>query len=140
MTRRTNPRNRGPSTPSRPFTLVVCRAGCDAPQAAAVLERLRDAVRSCPHGVLVTTGCLGGILQCDALTPHRSSVRGIFAVVQPCDTRRRPTGRPTRLGPLTDHTDATAVSRWLRAGLPDDGSLPRRLLASPPARAVAGLN
>ncbi|MDF3289840.1 hypothetical protein [Streptomyces silvisoli] len=64
----------------------------------------------------------------------------IFAVVQPCDTRRRPTGTPTRLGPLTDPADATAVSRWLHAGPPDDGSLPRRLLASPPARAVAGLN
>lgn len=140
MARRANSRNGATRSRSRPFTLAVCRTGCDGTQAAAVMEHLRQAVRSCPHGVLITTGCLRGILRCDAHGPYRSSVRGLFALVQPCDSRRRPNGRPTRVGPLADVADATVVSGWLRAGLPDDGSLPERLLAAPSPQAVAHLN
>ena len=124
----------------RPFTLVVCRAGCDGPAASAVMDSLRDAVRTAPHGVLVATARLRGVLRCDASGPYGSAARGLFAVVQPCDTDRRPCGMPIRLGPVTGPADAAAVGAWLRAGIPDDDTLPQRLRAAPPPRAVAHLN
>ncbi|WP_249416852.1 hypothetical protein [Streptomyces sp. TS71-3] len=44
------------------------------------------------------------------------------------------------LGPLVGTADAEAVAAWLRAGMPDDGTLPARLRAAPPPRHVAHLN
>lgn len=126
--------------PNRPFTLVVCGAGCHGPSSSAVMAHLREAVRGCPHGVLVTTGCLATVLHCDTEGPYGAGVRGPFAVVQPCDTRRNPVAAPTRLGPITCPDDASAIGAWLRAGLPDDGSLPAPLRATPPLRSVAPLN
>ncbi len=125
---------------SRPFTLIVCRAGCDGPAGASVMEPLRDAVRTTFHGILVATACHHDVLRCDAFGPYGSGARGLFAVAQPCTTDRRPCGLPTRLGPITGPDDAAAVAAWLRAGLPDDGTLPKRLRAAPPPRAVARLN
>ncbi|WP_031479734.1 hypothetical protein [Streptomyces bicolor] len=115
----------------RPFTLVVC-AGCDDAD-EEVMDGLRRAVRSCRHGIMVSTGCLEWFLHC-------RRQRGVHAAVQPCAADRRPTGAVVRLGPLRTEADAAAVGAWLRAGMPDDGTLPDRLRAAPAPRQVARLN
>ncbi|MGW0825123.1 hypothetical protein [Streptomyces sp. NPDC002845] len=129
----------------RPFTLVVC-TGCEDGEGGGdeggdgqggdgrVLDVLRQAVRGCPHGVLISVGCLGRFLHC-------RPGRGLYAAVQPCAADRRPDGTVVRLGPITDGADAEAVGAWLRAGLPDDGTLlPGHLRAAPAPRHVAHLN
>ncbi|MFC8520359.1 hypothetical protein [Streptomyces sp. NPDC057257] len=83
----------------------------------------------CPHGVMVSTGSLEKVLHC-------RSERGVHAAVQACGTDRRPVGGVVRLGPLA----AEAVGAWLRAGMPDDGTLPDELRADPSPRRVAHLN
>lgn len=116
---------------SRPFTLVVCAScHCDT---SSLTDVLRRAVRGCPHGVMVSTGCLQKVLHC-------RSDRGLHAAVQPCTADRRPTGAVVRLGPLVTAADAEAVGAWLRAGMPDDGTLPARLRAAPAPRHVAHFN
>ncbi|MGW3001013.1 hypothetical protein [Streptomyces sp. NPDC001155] len=60
--------------------------------------------------------------------------------MQPCGADRRPGGVVVRLGPLVTEADAEVVGAWLRAGMPDDGSLPDRLRAEPAPRQVAHLN
>lgn len=115
----------------RPFTLVVC-ASCDS-AAEEVRDALRRVVRGCRHGVMVSTGCLERVLHCRRR-------RGVYAAVQPCGADRRPTGAVVRLGPLVTEADAEAVGAWLRAGMPDDGTLHERMRAVPAPRQVAGLN
>ncbi|MFJ1535429.1 hypothetical protein ACIOFV_44865 [Streptomyces mirabilis] len=121
---------RGPR--ARPFTLVVCGA-CDAAATGRVRDALRRVVRGCPHAVMVSTGCLEKVLHC-------RSGRGVYAAVQPCAVDRRPTGAIVRLGPLVTEADAEEVGSWLRAGMPDDGTLPDRLRAAPAPRRMAHLN
>ncbi|MEU6497818.1 hypothetical protein ABZ890_47105 [Streptomyces sp. NPDC046984] len=116
---------------ARPFTLVVC-VSCQS-ATDQVLDELRRAVRDCPHGVLISTGCLRKVLDC-------AGRRGLHAVVQPCTADRSPAGAAVRLGPLTTEADAAAVGAWLRAGMPDDGTLPIRLRAAPGPQHVAHLN
>lgn len=115
----------------RPFTLVVC-AACDVAD-EEVMDGLRRAVRSCRQGIMVSTGCLERFLHC---RPRR----GVHAAVQPCAADRRPTGAVVRLGPLRTEAEAAAVGAWLRAGMPDDGTLADRLRAAPAPRQVARLN
>jgi hypothetical protein len=121
---------RGPE--GRPFTLVVC-GSCDAAVTGRVMDGLRRVVRGCPHGVMVSTGCLEKVLHCRGHS-------GVHAAVQPCSVDRRPTGAVVRLGPLTAEVDVEAVAAWLRDGMPDDGTLPDRLRAAPSPRRVAHLN
>jgi hypothetical protein len=116
----------------RPFTLVVC-GSCHAAATGRVMDGLRRAVRGCPHGVMVSTGCLAQVLHC-------RSGRGLYAAVQACGVDRRPAGAVVRLGPLATEADAEAVGQWLRAGMPDDGTLPDRLRAAPAPRKAAQLN
>ncbi|MFG2471611.1 hypothetical protein ACGFXB_40065 [Streptomyces canus] len=97
------------------------------------MDTLRHTVRGCSHGVMVTTGCLAKVLRC-------RSGRGLYAAVQPCGVDRRPAGAVVRLGPLATEADAEAVGAWLRAGMPDDGTLPDRLRAAPAPRQAAHLN
>ncbi|MFF3511704.1 hypothetical protein [Streptomyces sp. NPDC002573] len=97
------------------------------------MNGLRHAVRECPHAVMVSTGCLGKVLHCQG-------GRGLQGAVQPCGIDRRPTGMVVRLGPLVTEADAEAVGAWLRAGMPDDGTLPDRLRAAPAPQQVAHLN
>ncbi|MFJ7071629.1 hypothetical protein [Streptomyces sp. NPDC098781] len=120
---------RGPR--SRPFTLVVCGTCRGADE--RVRDGLRSAVRACPHGVMVSAGCLGKVLRC-------RGARGVHAAVQPCAVDRGPTGAVVRLGPLLNEADAEMVGAWLRAGMPDDGTLPERLRAAPAPRQVTHLN
>ena len=65
---------------------------------------------------------------------------GLHVAVQPCGVDRRPSGAVVRLGPLVTEADAEAVEVWLRAGMPDDGTLPDRLRAAPAPQQVAHLN
>ncbi|MET9972231.1 hypothetical protein ABZZ80_41685 [Streptomyces sp. NPDC006356] len=115
----------------RPFTLVVC-ASCDAAD-EEVMDGLRRAVRSCRQGIMVSTGCLERLLHC-----RRRG--GVHAAVQPCAADRRPTGAVVRLGPIVTKAEAAVVGAWLRAGMPDDGTLPDTLRAAPAPRQVAHLN
>ncbi|NUR04076.1 MAG: hypothetical protein HOY79_48500 [Streptomyces sp.] len=116
----------------RAFTLVVCGA-CHAAATGQVMDGLRRAVRGCRHGVMVSTGCLEKVLHC-------RGGGGVHAAVQPCGTDRRPAGIVVRLGPLATEADAEAVGAWLRAGMPDDGTLADCLRADPSPRRVAHLN
>lgn len=115
----------------RPFTLVVC-ASCEA-ATEQVTDGLRQAVRDSAHGVMISTGCLRKIVHC-------ADRRGVHAAVQPCTADRRPAGAVVCLGPLVTAADAEAVGAWLRAGMPDDGTLPDRLRAVPAPQRVAHLN
>jgi hypothetical protein len=115
-----------------PFTLVVC-GSCRGAATGQVMEGLRRTVRGCSHGVMVSTGCLEKVLHC-------RSGRGPYAAVQPCGVDRRPTRTVVRLGPLVTEADVEAVGAWLRAGMPDDGTLPDRLRAAPAPRRVAHLD
>jgi hypothetical protein len=121
-----------PRRQNRPFTLVVCTT-CRDTADGKVIDGLRQVVRGCPHGVMVVTGCLDKLLHC-------RPGRGLYAAVQPCAVDRGPTGAVVRLGPLATEADAEAVGAWLRAGMPDDGTLPERLRAAPAPRHVAHLN
>ncbi|WP_368396604.1 hypothetical protein [Streptomyces sclerotialus] len=73
---------------------------------------------------MVVTTCLGRVLDCDA-------ARGLHAVVQPCAADRSATGPAVLLGPLATEADAEAVGVWLRAGMPDDGTLRIGLRVAP---------
>ncbi|MEU8029616.1 hypothetical protein AB0C13_13435 [Streptomyces sp. NPDC049099] len=121
-----------PDPRGRPFTLVVCAACRDAAN-EHVMDVLRRAVRACPHGVMVSTGCLDQFMHC-------RTGRGVYAAVQPCVADRRPTGAVVRLGPLASRADAEAVAAWLHAGMPADAGLPESLRAAPAPRQVAHLN
>jgi len=115
----------------RPFTLVVC-ASCEA-ATDQVIDELRRAVRDSPHGVMISTGCRQKFFDC-------AGRRGLHVAVQPCTADRSRAGAVVRLGPLVTVADAAAVGAWLRAGMPDDGTLPDRLLAAPAPQRVAHLN
>jgi hypothetical protein len=121
-----------PGVPGRPFALVAC-TNCPSHVGEPVRDRLREAVRTCPHAILVATGCLGALLRC-------TRGAGLYAAVQPCANDRTPTGPVTRLGPIATEADAELVGAWLLAGMPDDGTLPHRLRAAPAPRHVAHLN
>ncbi|MEV7383586.1 hypothetical protein [Streptomyces lydicus] len=107
----------------RPFTLVVCTS-CRHAAGEQAMDVLRRAVRACPRGVMISTGCLYRLLDCRA-------GRGLYAAVQPCRVDRRPTGAAVRLAPIATQADADTVAAWLQAGMPADGSLPESLGAAP---------
>ncbi|MGN5380789.1 hypothetical protein ACQ4WX_37790 [Streptomyces lasalocidi] len=117
--------------PGHPFTLVVC-ASCEA-GTDEVMDELRRVVRDSPHAVLISTGCLRKVLDC-------AGWRGLNAAVQPCTADRSPTGVAVHLGPLVTVADAAAAGVWLRAGMPDDGTLPGRLRSAASPQHVAHLN
>ncbi|WP_234357123.1 hypothetical protein [Streptomyces sp. NBRC 110028] len=99
-----------------------------------MMESLRKAVQSSSHGVLVSTGCLGKILDCRR--PHH----GLYAAVQQCAVDRKPSGPVVRVGPIVTVADADALGTWLRRGMPDDGAQPDRLRAAPAPSHVAHLD
>jgi len=101
----------GRRSTSDPFTVAICGSCAPAP-AAQLLQMLRASIRRCPHGMLVTTGCLLGHLTCAG----RPSREGVMLVLQPCSTRRIPTGPAQWVGPVNDTVDARAVCDWLEQG------------------------
>ncbi|MFE9687296.1 hypothetical protein [Streptomyces sp. NPDC006285] len=117
---------------SRPSTLVVCGA-CGNAGLEDVMTTLRQAVRACPHGVMVSTACLGRFLRC-------GRKRVLYAAVQPCTGDNG--GAVAALGPLVDEADAETVAAWLKAGMSADGEfrLAEHLPAAPAPQWVAHHN
>lgn len=107
-----------------PFNAVVCRAGPCAGAAAPLLRHLGAATRRCPHGVLISAGCLLRASRCLRAPAHDS---GAYLFVQPCDLDRRPQGAAIGIGPVLTAADAAAVADWLAGGDLDAARLDRRL-------------
>jgi hypothetical protein len=107
-----------------PFSAVVCRAGPCAGAPASLLRLLGTATRSCPHGVLVSTGCVLRAPRCLRAPGHDS---GAYLLVQPCDLDRRPRGVAIGIGPVLTAADAAAVADWLAEGSMDVARLEPRL-------------
>jgi hypothetical protein len=106
----------------RPFTLIVC-TGCTAGDALSIVDELRDAIRRCPHAVLIATGCMLGPLTCAG----RPDGPGVLVLLQPCAIDRSPMGPPSWVGPLNDHQDVAKVCAWVKLGEWSLGSLPHHL-------------
>ena len=116
----------------QPFNAVVCRVGPCAGAAAPLLSHLGAATRRCPHGVMISTGCVLRAPRCLRAPGHDS---GAYLAVQPCDLDRRPQGIAIGIGPVLTAADAAAVADWLAEGSLDAARLePRLRLAPPPTR------
>jgi hypothetical protein len=114
------------------FNAIVCRAGPCAGAAVPLLRHLDAATRRCPHGVLISTGCVLRASRCLRAPGHDS---GAYLLVQPCDLDRRPRGIAIGIGPVLTAADAAAVADWLAGGSLDAARLePRLRLTSRPAR------
>ncbi|WP_122440442.1 hypothetical protein [Mycobacterium attenuatum] len=113
-----------PHPTDRAFTAVVC-GGCGTEQgdspAETVVAALRDVVRQCPLGVLVTVPCMFGD-PCPAWLAE-----GVFVALQPCTIDREPTCSAHLVGPIRDPEDIAQLSAWVRAGRWNAGLLPVRL-------------
>jgi hypothetical protein len=105
------------------FNAVVCRSGPCAGTAGRLVPLLRAATRRCPHGVLISAGCLLHAARCRA--PGHDS--GAYLLVQPCDTDRRPSGTAIGVGPVLTDADAAAAAEWLAFGDLDAALLAPRL-------------
>jgi len=107
-----------------PFNAVVCRAGPCARSAGPLLHHLGAATGRCPHGVLISTGCVLRAERCLRAPGHDS---GAYLMVQPCDLGRRPRGTAIGIGPVLTDADAAAVADWLAGDSLDPARLDPRL-------------
>ncbi|MFC5995174.1 hypothetical protein ACFQE5_13230 [Pseudonocardia hispaniensis] len=122
-------------TAAEGYTLVVCAsASCRSQWHGQLVDALRAMVRASRHGMLVTSGCTLGRLACRLRAP------GPLVLVQPCDARRRPTGRAVRIGPLSCQDDLAAVRTWIEARRFDPGLLPRHLVEAHRTMCAAAQN
>lgn len=108
------------------FTAVVCQH-CNTDAELPMLQSLRDTIRRCPHGVLLTSGCILGHLWCRAIRSRTPRLAGPIVLVQPCTTERRPIGPAIPVGPLRTLEDLTALGRWLERAPHRNHGLPARL-------------
>jgi hypothetical protein len=106
-----------------PFNAAVCRSDPCAGTARSLVPLLRAATRRCPHGVLISAGCLLHAPRCRA--PCQES--GTYLLVQPCDVNRRPSGTAIGVGPVLTDADAAAAAEWLAFGDLDEALLAPRL-------------
>ena len=113
----------------QPFTAVVCRSGPCTLNGARLLQWLRAATRRCPHGVLISAGCLLRAPRCLVSPGHDS---GAYLLVQPCDHDRQPQGTAIAIGPVLTSADAAAVALWLAEGGLDAARLEPRLRITAP--------
>lgn len=114
-----------PRPTDRAFTAVVC-SGCGpglggSLAEAGVVAALREVVRQCPFGILVTVPCMFGA-PCPAW-----QAEGVFVALQPCTIHREPTCSARLVGPIRDPEDIAQLSAWVRAGRWNVGPLPLRL-------------
>jgi hypothetical protein len=115
-----------PMVYGQPYTAIACSAAPCAHGASLLVPRVREAIRSSPHGVLVTTGCLLGAARCQRGPVDDS---GAYLLVQPCGPDRRPRGTVIGIGPVLTRADAAAVAAWLADGRLDAARLHPRLRA-----------
>jgi hypothetical protein len=108
----------------QPFNAVVCLSGPCVGSGQRLLQRLRTVIRRCPHGVLISTGCLLHTSCCRTAPDHDS---GAYLLVQPCDLDRQPRGIAIVIGPVLTNADAAAVAEWLADGDLDAAHLEPRL-------------
>lgn len=80
-----------------------------------MVDGLRECIRQCRHGVLVSAGCLLGPLACHARAGAVAQA-GPLVLVQRCSTDREPVGAPLWVGPIVTEADVLAVRRWLVGG------------------------
>jgi hypothetical protein len=116
----------------QPFNAALCQAGPCARSSRELLQPLRAATRRCPHGVLISTGCLLRAPRCEAGPGHES---GAYLLVQPCDRNRQPRGIAISVGPVLTRADAAAVAAWLADGLDAESLDPRLRVAVGPTAA-----
>ena len=102
----------------------------------AVLEQLKNTVKRCDQGMLVTTGCVLGELACLGRGDNNA---GAILILQPCTIDRAARGSAMWIGPICDTTDVRIVCAWLAKGQWATERLPGRLrlYLSPNRRAVA---
>lgn len=116
----------------QPFNAIVCLSGPCADSGQRLLQRLRAAIRRCPQGVLISTGCLLRAPRCRTAPGHDS---GAYLLIQPCDLARRPRGVAIIIGPVLTNADADAVAEWLADGSLDAARLePRLRITARPVR------
>ena len=129
------------STP-RAFTVIACQATrCQPAAEVPVLATLAAAIRRCPYGVLVSSGCPLGPILCRTWHDSQRQPSGTAIVIQPCSrTNRRADGPATALGPVRTRQDLITLCRWLGTGRLDYSALPARLRTVPPSLRCAGLN
>lgn len=86
----------------------------------------------CPHGVLISAGCVLRATRCLRGPEHDS---GAYLLLQPCDLNRRPQGTAIGIGPVLTNAGAAAVAEWLAGDTLDTAHLePSLRLTSWPAR------
>ena len=115
------------------FTAIYCGAqGCPATTGGPdVVPRLREAVRRCPHGVLVRGECVLGLLARGGWPMggrcQQHGGAGAFVIIQPCGADRQAQGSAAVAGPLHEDSDVDDLCRWLVDGLPARTPLPDHL-------------
>jgi hypothetical protein len=106
----------------RGFTAIVCGERDCPPATGApdIRTSLRQAVRACPHGVLVSGECLVGMVARGGAGcplggpchPDRPGA-GALVIVQPCDENRHAHGPAVVAGPLHETADVADLCLWL---------------------------
>ena len=117
------PESRNPTTG---FTAVVCHI-CSNDAELPVLQALRETIRRCPHGILLSAGCLLGQLWCHSGRNRTPRLAGPIVLVQPCTTTRQPVGPAIPVGPLRTAQDLAVLGSWLEQAPHDHNGLPARL-------------
>lgn len=121
-------------TPPRPrrtdglgVTIVYCAGSACSRSELPIRERLREVIRGCDHGVLVSAPCLLGALGCPAGSGAGARGDGLV-LVQPCDVDdRQASGTAVLVGPIRSKLDLDEVCAWLEDGALDPGCLPVHL-------------
>ena len=105
-----------------PCNATACRPGTCAGTARRLVPALRAATRRCPHGVLISAGCLLRAPRCRA--PGHEAARICW---YSRDVDRRPKGTVIGVGPVLTDADAAAAAEWLAFGDLDAALLAPRL-------------
>lgn len=108
-----------------PFTVALCVHCPSSEPGSPLFGMLRNVVRSCPHGILVSTQCLLGTFTCAT----RGGDLDPVLVLQPCSAERVPNAAAIWIGPIATESDTRDACDWIAAGQWDRSNLPPRLRA-----------